>query len=94
MLGVHPKGHGSSVPGAQLSVGFGPSCPDYAQLAVAASAGWAWGTCFGGPVDDAELAGLDKHALQKKLNDVIKEAIRIVMEEKRCAVVDCVLESI
>ncbi|KAF9476193.1 thiamine diphosphate-binding protein [Pholiota conissans] len=93
MLGVHPKGHGSSVPGAQLSVGFGPSCPDYAQIAVAASAGWAWGTRIGGSVD-AELAGLDEHALQKKLNDVIKDAIRIVMEEKRCAVVDCVLESI
>ncbi|TFK17638.1 acetolactate synthase catalytic subunit [Coprinopsis marcescibilis] len=52
MLSVHPLGHNgehlSQVPGDQLSVGFGPICPDYAQIAVAASAGWAWGTRVGG----------------------------------------------
>ena len=36
MLGVHPTGYGSKASGDQLSVGFGPDCPDYAQTAVAA----------------------------------------------------------
>ncbi|KAF8184213.1 thiamine pyrophosphate enzyme, N-terminal TPP binding domain-containing protein [Pholiota molesta] len=93
MLGVHPKGHGSSAPGAQLSVGFGPSSPDFSQIAVAASAGWAWGAHIGGPVDSTPEAQ-DGHALQKRLESVIQEAVRVVLEEKRCAVVDCILESI
>lgn len=93
MLGVHPKGHGSSVPGAQLSVGFGPSSPDYSQIAVAASAGWAWGARIGGPVDSI-LEIQDGLVLQKKLESIIQEAVRVVLEEKRCAVIDCILESI
>ncbi|KAF5368153.1 hypothetical protein D9615_010203 [Tricholomella constricta] len=32
MLGVHPSGHGSRASGDKLSVGFGPDCPDYAQV--------------------------------------------------------------
>ncbi|KAF9235635.1 thiamine pyrophosphate enzyme, N-terminal TPP binding domain-containing protein [Melanogaster broomeanus] len=43
MLGVHPQGHGSRAVGDQLTVGLGPDCPDYSQIAVAASGGWAWG---------------------------------------------------
>ncbi|RDB15268.1 Benzoylformate decarboxylase [Hypsizygus marmoreus] len=84
MLGVHPTGHGSKAPGSKLSVGFGPDCPDYAQIAVAASAGWAWGKRVGIAEDKGKLA----------LEGAIAEAIRVVIEERRCAVVDCILESI
>lgn len=84
MLGVHPTGHGSKVSGQQLTVGFGPETPDYSQIAVAASAGWAWGKRVG----DAENWG--KVALEA----IINEAVKVVIHEKRCAVVDCVLESI
>lgn len=41
MFGLYPMEHGSEALGAQLSIGFGPHSPDYAQIAVAASAGWA-----------------------------------------------------
>ncbi|KAF8959138.1 thiamine pyrophosphate enzyme, N-terminal TPP binding domain-containing protein [Flammula alnicola] len=92
MLGVHPTGHGSSVSGAELSVGFGPSSPDYAQIAVAASSGWAWGARVGGV--DAAMKGKSGLELQEELHKVIVEAVRVVLEEKRCAVVDCILESI
>ncbi|KAG5726796.1 hypothetical protein E4T56_gene558 [Termitomyces sp. T112] len=47
MLGVHPNGHGSRETGKKLTVGFGPDCPDYAQIVVASSAGWAWGKRIG-----------------------------------------------
>jgi hypothetical protein len=47
MLGLYLTGHGSKASGAQLSIGFGPHSPDYAQIAVAASAGWAWGKHVG-----------------------------------------------
>jgi len=81
MLAVHPTGYGSKASGDKLSVGFGPDCPDYAQIAVAASAGWAWGTrvTTGG---------------RTALESVISEAIKVVVGERRCAVVDCVLQSI
>ena len=81
MIGVHPTGYGSKASGDQLSVGFGPNCPDYAQIAVAASAGWAWGT---------RVTTGGKSALEC----AISEGIRVVIDERRCAVVDCVLESI
>jgi len=84
MLGVHPTGHGSKASGAQLSVGFGPHCPDYAQIAVAASAGWAWGKRVG---DEANRG-------KETLLNVIMEAVKVVLDQRRCAVVDCVLESI
>ena len=47
MLGVYPNSYGSTATADQLSVGFGPECPDYAQIAVAASGGWAWGRRVG-----------------------------------------------
>ena len=77
LLGVYPEGLGSSVSMQQLTVGFGPDMPDYAQVAVAA--GGAWGK-RGEKEDDLAAA--------------LQEAIRVVLEEKRCAVVDCVIESI
>lgn len=84
MLGVHPRGHGSKASGTQLSVGFGPHSPDHAQIAVAASAGWAWGNRVGDKVDKG------RHTLL----DVIEEAVKVVLDQRRCAVVDCILESI
>ena len=85
MLGVHPTGHGSKASGAQLSVGFGPHSPDHAQIAVAASAGWAWGKRVGENGADINRQGLA---------DVIMEAVSVVLDQRRCAVVDCILESI
>ncbi|KAF8875309.1 thiamine pyrophosphate enzyme, N-terminal TPP binding domain-containing protein [Infundibulicybe gibba] len=81
MLGVHPTGLGSRVSGQQLSVGFGPECPDYSQIAVAASAGWAWGKrVFEGG--------------REALEATLAEAVKVVVEEGRCAVVDCVIDTI
>jgi len=79
MLGVHPEGHGSKVTGSQLSVGFGPDMPDYVGIAVAATGGWAWGK---------------RIAAGDPLEETMAEAVRIVVEERRCAIVECVLESI
>jgi hypothetical protein len=81
MLGVHPTGYGSKASGDKLSLGFGPDCPDYAQIAVAASAGWAWGK---------RVTTGGKAALES----AISEAVKVVVNERRCAVVDCLLESI
>ncbi|KAF8553681.1 thiamine diphosphate-binding protein [Imleria badia] len=88
MLGVHPMGHGSHAAGDQLTVGFGPDCPDYSQIAVAASNGWAWGRKI-----SADLATEEKSA-GVLLQETIAEAVRVVVEDQRCAVVDCVLENI
>ncbi|KAF9219155.1 thiamine diphosphate-binding protein [Gyrodon lividus] len=88
MLGVHPQGHGSDAAGDQLTVGFGPDCPDYSQIAVAASGGWAWGRKI-----SADLA-VDGESVQELLQETIAEAVRVVVQERRCAVVDCVLECI
>jgi hypothetical protein len=79
MLGVHPEGHGSKATGSQLSVGFGPDTPDYVGIAVAATGGWAWGK---------------RVAVGDPLEETMAEAVRIVVEERRCAIVECVLESI
>ncbi|KAG5653168.1 hypothetical protein H0H81_002010 [Sphagnurus paluster] len=84
MLGVHPNGHGSRASGERLSVGFGPDCPNYSQIAVAASAGWAWG----------ERVGDKRENVKDGLERVIAEAIKVVVQERRCAVVDCIVESI
>ncbi|KAF8988241.1 thiamine diphosphate-binding protein [Cyathus striatus] len=81
MMGVHPHGMGSLASGDRLTVGFGPECPDYLGIAVAASNGWAWG---------ARVDGGDR----KELDRVMQEAVRVVLEEGRCAVLDCVIESI
>lgn len=80
-MGVHPTGYGSKAPIEELTTGFGPVCPDYSQIAVAASSGWAWGRKIG----VGEYAG--RNALEKS----IEEAVKVVIEEKRCAVLDCVL---
>jgi hypothetical protein len=99
MLGVHPSGHGSrSFSGEQLSVGFRFDqdndtsiirvCPDYSQVAVAATAGWAWGK----RVEVHEENDLGSALEQLKFT--LKEAVRIVVEEKRCAVVDVVLDAL
>ncbi|KAG6829436.1 hypothetical protein H0H87_011420 [Tephrocybe sp. NHM501043] len=85
MLGVHPEGHGSKASGQKLSVGFGPDCPNYAQIAVAASGGWAWGKRVGVTAADS---GKDT------LKNIMVEAVRIVIEERRCAVLDCLIGSI
>lgn len=86
MLGVHPVGHGRQArSGQQLSTGFGPHPPDYPQIAVAASAGWAWG---------ARVGDVSIGSPKETLKSTIEKAVRVVLEEKRCAVVDCVLESI
>lgn len=90
MLGVHPVGHGSKASGDHLSVGFGPDSPDYVGIAVAASAGWAWGTRVGGSAVKPATEETGSKLL-KDLNDVITKAVRIVLEEKRCAIVDCML---
>jgi hypothetical protein len=88
MLGVHPTGHGAGAVGHQLTVGFGPDCPDYSQIAVAASNGWAWGRKI-----SVDLATGDGGA-EALLQETIAEAVRVVVEDRRCAVVDCVLENI
>ena len=46
---------------------------------IAAAAGGAWGR----QVSDV-----------KKFREVIEEAIHVVLTEKRCAVVDCIVQSI
>jgi hypothetical protein len=84
MLGCHPTGHGSRASGVELSIGFGPNCPDYSQIAIAASAGWVWGKRVGG----------DGGNVKDALESVIAEAVRVVLKERRCAVLDCVLDSI
>ncbi|KZT22829.1 Thiamin diphosphate-binding protein [Neolentinus lepideus HHB14362 ss-1] len=79
MLGVYPNGLGSTVHGDRLTVGFGPSVPDYSQIAVAASSGWVYGR---------------KVEKREELEDAIREAVRVVVEERRSAVLDCMLEGI
>lgn len=54
--------------------------PDMPDYAqIAAAAGGAWGR----QVSDV-----------KKFKEVIEEAIHVVLTEKRCAVVDCIVQSI
>ncbi|KAF7308935.1 hypothetical protein MKEN_01094000 [Mycena kentingensis (nom. inval.)] len=85
MLGCHPSGHGSRAASRdELSVGFGPTSPNYADIAVAASAGWAWGRRVG-----IGASG----ELKEEVGAAMKEAVRIVLEEKMCAVLDCVVEN-
>jgi len=75
--GIYPNGYGSKAAVDQLSVGFGPDCPDYSQIAVAASGGWAWGR------------RVDATASEHVFEEVITEAVKVVVNEGRCAVVDC-----
>ena len=78
MLGVHSDGLGSRVSGERLSVGFGVD-GNVDFGGVAAAAGGAWGR----RVERAD-----------ELRGAFEEAVRVVMQEKRCAVVECVLASI
>ncbi|KAF8133294.1 thiamine pyrophosphate enzyme, N-terminal TPP binding domain-containing protein [Boletus edulis] len=89
MLGIHPTGHGAGAVGDQLTVGFGPECPDYSQIAVAATNGWAWGRKI-----SVSVAIATEKSTEALLRETIEEAVRVVVVEGRCAVVDCVLESI
>ncbi|EPQ54897.1 Thiamin diphosphate-binding protein [Gloeophyllum trabeum ATCC 11539] len=79
LRGVYPNGLGSGAHPDRLTVGFGPSLPDYSQIAVAASSGWVYGR---------------KIERRDEIEEAIREAVRVVVEEKRCAVLDCVLEGI
>lgn len=81
LLGVHPTGYGSTASIHDLTTGFGPNLPEYSQIAVAASSGWAWG----------RKVGVGEFVGQNALEKSIGEAIKVVTEEKRCAVLDCVL---
>jgi hypothetical protein len=38
--------------------------------------------------------GGDGRNVKEELNAALAEAVRVVLEERRCAVLDCVLESI
>lgn len=83
---MHPLGHGVKASGNTLSVGFGPEeyVPDYAGIASAA--GGAWGR----KVNCVEKDAVNEFG--EGLERVIKEAVRVVVEDRRCAVVDCVIE--
>ncbi|KIY63003.1 Thiamin diphosphate-binding protein [Cylindrobasidium torrendii FP15055 ss-10] len=129
MLGVRPGGLGHETKLAS----FGPHTADYAGIAVAATAGWAWGRkvdvwdCVQrarleedipspiSPVvklsaDDMDVSkngngdGDGSEAKQdtdkpgtameiaKGLQAIVKDAVDVVVKERRCAVLDCVLE--
>ncbi|KAI8986252.1 thiamine diphosphate-binding protein [Trametes punicea] len=78
MRAVHPDGYGSAASGEQLTVGFGLE-DNVDYGGVAAAAGGAWGR---------QVARADE------LKDVFEEAIRVVRQERRCAVIECIVESI
>lgn len=78
MRAVHPDGLGSSVSGEKLTVGFGQE-HNVDYAGVAEAAGGAWAQ---------QVARADE------LKSVFAEAIRVVTQERRCAVVECVIESI
>jgi hypothetical protein len=104
MLGVHPTLPASAkseevqlagVPADRLSTGFGPICPDYSQIAVAASAGWVWGAKAGargenGSIGDSSVEDGGKALLE----ETIRKGIEVVVKERRCAVIDCFLDGI
>ncbi|KAJ8081093.1 hypothetical protein PM082_017934 [Marasmius tenuissimus] len=98
MLGVHPQGHGSrSLSGEQLSVGFKfneEEDPDYSQIAVAATSGWAWGKRVGSRSGAGSGSTKSLEEAYEELRGVLEEAVRVVVEERRCAIVDVVLESL
>lgn len=78
MLGVHPNGLGSKSSAGDLNVSFGPTDNLNPDYGgIAAAAGGAW----------------SKKVLKaSELDGAMKEAIRVVKEEKRCALLDCWLE--
>ncbi|KAI0369408.1 thiamine diphosphate-binding protein [Pilatotrama ljubarskyi] len=78
MRSVHPDGLGSVASGEKLTVGFGQE-DNVDYAGVAAAAGGAWAK---------QVARADE------LKGVFEEAVRVVREERRCAVIDCIIESI
>ncbi|GAA5826197.1 hypothetical protein JCM5353_003843 [Sporobolomyces roseus] len=75
MLGVHPQGLGSQATSSDLNVSFGPTDDFNPDYGgIAAAAGGAWAR---------------KVKKVSELEDAMREAVRIVREEKRCAVLDC-----
>ena len=78
MMGVYPNGLGSKASLQELTTGFGPDPPDYAGIASAA--GGAWGAKIG-----ADEFG--------KIAETLRAAIEVVKYERRCAVVDCIIET-
>ncbi|BGP11584.1 hypothetical protein JCM10049v2_007494 [Rhodotorula toruloides] len=75
LLGVHPSGLGASGRTSDLNVSFGPSDSLNPDYgAIAAAAGGAWH---------------EKVLKAGELEEQMREAVRVVREEKRCAVLDC-----
>jgi thiamine pyrophosphate-dependent acetolactate synthase large subunit-like protein len=78
MLGVHPNGVGSRAPPQDLNVTFGPDDSLNPDYGgIAAAAGGAW---------SRKVRGLEQ------IEEAMREAVRVVTEEKRCALLDCWLE--
>lgn len=73
---VHPQGAASKSTNEELNMSFAPS-PDYSGIATASSAGW----CYGGRA--STVGGLDM---------VLGEAVRVVKDEGRGALVDAQLD--
>ncbi|GAA6009202.1 hypothetical protein JCM10207_004305 [Rhodosporidiobolus poonsookiae] len=75
MLGVHPNGLGAASTAADLNVSFGPTDDLNPDYGgIAAAAGGAWAK---------------KVTKASELEAAMREAIRVVTEEKRSAVLDC-----
>ena len=75
MLGVHPNGLGAAGPTSELNVSFGPTDDLNPNYgAIAAAAGGAW---------------CRKVKTASELGEAMREAVRVVREEKRSAVLDC-----
>mgnify|MGYP002408888268 CR=1 FL=1 len=74
MLGVHPSGLGASGPSAELNVTFGPEDTLNPDYGgIAAASGGAWSR---------------KVKKASELQAAMEEALRVVREDKRCAVLD------
>ena len=79
MLAVHPSGHNAQVNSTGDNLTVGLG-PDAPDYAqIAAASGGAWG---------------EKVVNTGDVGRFIKQAIDVVRNEKRCAVLDCVLEKI
>ncbi|GAA6038836.1 hypothetical protein JCM8097_002920 [Rhodosporidiobolus ruineniae] len=75
LLGVHPSGLGAAGPSADLNVTFGPTDDLNPDYGgIAAAAGGAW---------------TQKVKKASELDAALREAVRVVTEEKRSAVLDC-----
>ncbi|KAI0671219.1 thiamine diphosphate-binding protein [Trametes maxima] len=78
MRAVHPTGLGSAASGDKLTVGFGEE-HNADYAGVAAAAGGAWAR---------QVTRADE------LQEAFEEGVRVVLHERRCAVIDCIIESI